>query len=85
MTTDGELWEIYSDLSAVRSDGKEEVKTPPKMEIDFKVCQRMQKASACLSQKSGWEKDKEKARKVLEVSHKYAEGKSVIVIIKQNL
>ena len=70
--TEAKLWENYADLLMGKTDGS----------VDpVKICQFMQKSVACMSQKSGWEKDTEKALEVLKLAEKYAKGTIFLVIV----
>ncbi len=72
VTNDGDLWELYADLGSV-GEVKGESERPERI-VSFEVCQRMQKACACLSQKAGWEKDTERADRVIRTAAKYGQG-----------
>ena len=71
VTSEGDLWELYSDLSTV----VENKGAKPTLRVDYRVCQHLQKALACHSQKSGWEKDSKRTRKIIEVGIKYIHGR----------
>lgn len=70
--SDGRVWELYSDLTlAGEKTGEEEEEEV----LLVKACQLMQKSAACLSQRAGWEKDRDKCKEVLTAAVKYARRK----------